>query len=176
MALISAMLGVGGALGLPFAGLVAESGDFHTLFWVTAAAAAVAFVAIMLMVPEPHDPAGGRLDVIGAILLAAALVALLLPLSEGSDWGWGSAPVIALFVVAAVCFAAFGLRELRAKTPLVDLASLAPALDPFGRDVPLEEPRHRIVEHLDLGIRHAGRLRYGGSGHAHGAPKLLTGD
>ena len=125
MALISAMLGVGGALGLPFAGLVAESGDFHLLFWITAAAAAVAFLAIMFLVPEPHDPAGGRVDLLGALLLAVALVALLLPLSEGADWGWGSVPVIVLFVVAALCFAAFGLWELRVMAPLVDLASLA---------------------------------------------------
>ncbi|WP_243062777.1 MFS transporter [Humibacter sp. RRB41] len=125
MALISAMLGVGGALGLPFAGLVAETGDFHVLFWVTAVAAAVAFIAIMFLVPEPHDTAGGRLDLLGAILLAVALVALLLPLSVGSDWGWGSAPVIILFVVAALSFAAFGFWEVRHKAPLVDLASLS---------------------------------------------------
>jgi MFS family permease len=38
IALISAMLGVGGALGLPLAGLVAEHLDFHALFWITTVA------------------------------------------------------------------------------------------------------------------------------------------
>ena len=38
IALISAMLGVGGSLGLPLAGFVAEHADFHALFWITAAA------------------------------------------------------------------------------------------------------------------------------------------
>ena len=37
IALVSAMLGVGGAIGLPLAGLVAEHADFHVLFWVTGA-------------------------------------------------------------------------------------------------------------------------------------------
>ncbi|GAA4166021.1 MFS transporter [Gryllotalpicola daejeonensis] len=124
MATISAMLGVGGALGLPFAGLIAEHGDFHTLFWVTTIAAAVAFAAIIIFVPESHDPAGGRIDPVGAVLLAGALVALLLPLSEGSSWGWSSARVIWLFVASAVLFAAFGFWEARHKSPLVDLSSL----------------------------------------------------
>ncbi|RPE77851.1 MULTISPECIES: MFS transporter [unclassified Frondihabitans] len=124
MATISAMLGVGGALGLPFAGLIAEGGDFHTLFWVTAVAAAVAFLGIMLLVPEPKDRAGGHIDFVGAALLAGALVTLLLPLAQGSDWGWGSPRTIVLFVATVVLFAAFGLWETRHREPLVDLASL----------------------------------------------------
>jgi MFS family permease len=124
IATISAMLGVGGALGLPFAGLIAEHGDFHTLFWITAVGAAVAFVGILLFIPESHDREGGRVDILGAVLLAGGLVTLLLPLSEGSDWGWGSARVIWLFVAAAVLFAAFGLWEARHSSPLVDLSSL----------------------------------------------------
>lgn len=125
MATISAMLGVGGALGLPFAGLIAEHGDFHTLFWVTTIGAAVAFAGILFFVPESHDRAGGKVDVLGSILLAGALVALLLPLSEGSEWGWGSARTVWLFVASAVLFAAFGLWEARHRAPLIDLSSLA---------------------------------------------------
>ncbi len=49
IALISAMLGVGGSLGLPLAGFVAEHADFHALFWITSVAGVVAFVG------HPHD-------------------------------------------------------------------------------------------------------------------------
>lgn len=125
IATISAMLGVGGALGLPFAGLIVEHSDFHMLFWITAAGAVVAFAGILFFVPESHDRAGGRIDALGAVLLAGALVSLLLPLSEGSDWGWSSARVIWLFVASAVLFAAFGLWEARHRDPLIDLSSLA---------------------------------------------------
>ncbi len=124
MATISAMLGVGGALGLPFAGLLAESGDFHVLFWVTAAGSAIAFVGILTLVPEPRDAAGGRVDILGALLLGGALITLLLPLSDGSDWGWGSFTTIILFVAAAVLFVLFGLWEIRHTAPLVDLRSI----------------------------------------------------
>lgn len=124
MATISAMLGVGGALGLPFAGLIAEHGDFHTLFWVTAVAAAIAFAGILFLVPESHDRAGGRVDIFGAVLLAGALVALLLPLAQGADWGWGSVTTIVLFALSVALFAALGFWETRHKDPLVDLRSL----------------------------------------------------
>src|SRR3954464_2749730 len=70
VALISAMLGVGGALGLPLAGLVAEHADFHALFWITAGAGAAAFVGILAIVPESPNRSGGRVDVLGAVILA----------------------------------------------------------------------------------------------------------
>ena len=124
IALISAMLGVGGALGLPFAGIIAEHFDFHALFWISAAVAAVAFVGILLVVPEAPSRSGGRVDVVGAVLLAGALVSLLLPLAEGSDWGWGSGRVIGLLVLSAVLLVVFGWSQTRSGNPLVDLSTM----------------------------------------------------
>src|SRR6476661_8263267 len=74
IALISAMLGVGGSLGLPLAGFVAENADFHMLFWITSAAGLVAFLGILTIVPESAGRVGGRVDLVGAVLLAAGLV------------------------------------------------------------------------------------------------------
>ena len=88
IALISAMLGVGGALGLPFAGFVAGHYDFHTLFWVNAVVAAAAFVGILMIVPEAPGRSGGRVDLVGSVLLAGALITLLLPLTQSAKWGW----------------------------------------------------------------------------------------
>ncbi|WP_034509873.1 MFS transporter [Blastococcus sp. URHD0036] len=124
IALISAMLGVGGALGLPFAGIIAEHFDFHVLFWITGAAAAMAFAGIWLAVPESPFRSGGRVDVIGAVLLAGTLVSLLLPLAEGSDWGWSSGKTIGLLALAVVLLVAFGWSQTRIASPLVDLSTL----------------------------------------------------
>ncbi len=41
IALISAMLGVGSALGLPLAGVIAEHADYHMLFWICVADTAI---------------------------------------------------------------------------------------------------------------------------------------
>ena len=124
IALVSAMLGVGGALGLPFAGVIAEHSDFHALFWISAAVASVAFVGILVVVPEAPTRSGGRVDVVGAALLGGALVSLLLPLAEGSNWGWSSVRVIGLFVLAVVLLGVFGWSQTRVGNPLVDLRTM----------------------------------------------------
>ncbi len=124
IAAVSAMLGVGGVLGLPFSGVVAEIFDFHMLFWISAVAACVAFAGIALVVPEAPSHSAGRVDLLGALLLAGVLVSLLLPLAQGSDWGWSSPPVVLLLVQAAVLLLLFGWWQSRATNPLVDLATL----------------------------------------------------
>lgn len=124
IATVSAMLGVGGALGLPMAAFIAQYSDFHVLFWISAAAGLIAFVGIVKFVPEDPDRAGGRVDYIGAVLLGAALVALLLPLSETADWGWGSFKVIGLLILSAVLFVVFVFTQTRIAQPLVDLVTL----------------------------------------------------
>ncbi|WP_223693612.1 MFS transporter [Leifsonia poae] len=124
IALISAMLGVGGALGLPFAGLIVEHSNFHVLFWITGVVGLISFLGILLFVPESHHREGGRVDIVGSVLLAIGLVALLLPLEESSTWGWGDVKTIGLLIVAAVVFVVFALVQLRFKQPLVDIRAL----------------------------------------------------
>ncbi|MGW3408754.1 MFS transporter [Streptomyces sp. NPDC000888] len=124
-ALMSASLGVGGALGLPSAAFIADRFDWHILFWASAALGAVAFALVLAIVPESKVRAGGRFDLIGAIGLSTALVSLLLAVSKGSDWGWTSGTVLALFATAVVVLLAWGAYELRTAQPLVDLRTLA---------------------------------------------------
>ena len=125
ISLISSMLGVGGALGLPLAGVVAEHADFHVLFWITAAAGALALVGTVLVVPEAPNRPGGRVDLPGTAVLTAGLMALLLPLAQGSEWGWSSARTLGLFAASAVLLAAFVALERRIRSPLVDIRATA---------------------------------------------------
>jgi MFS family permease len=124
IALISAMLGIGGSLGLPLAGFVAEHYDFHALFWVSAVVSAAAFVGILTIVPEAPNRVGGRVDVVGSVLLAGALVALLLPLTQSAKWGWGDPRVAGLLALSAVLVAVFGWSQTKIEQPLVDLKAL----------------------------------------------------
>ena len=124
IALISAMLGVGGALGLPLAGFVAQTSDFHLLFWISGVAGAISFAGILVLLPESPTRTGGKVDYLGTVLLSLALVTLLLPLAEGGDWGWGSAQVIGLFVASAILLVVFGWWSLRTKHAVIDLTAL----------------------------------------------------
>ncbi|MGY5057002.1 MFS transporter [Streptomyces sp. 900105755] len=120
-ALMSASLGVGGALGLPAAAFIADHYDWHVLFWTSAALGVVAFALVMLLVPESRVRSGGRFDAVGALGLAVGLVSLLLAVSKGADWGWASGTTLGLFALAVVTLLAWGFFELRTARPLVDL-------------------------------------------------------
>jgi len=124
VALISAMLGVGGSLGLPLAGFVAQNWDWHVLFWVNTVVGAIAFVGVLTVVPESRQHEGGHVDLVGAVLMSAGLVCLILPLEQAASWGWGSARVWGLLVAAVVVLVVFAAVELRRAEPLVDLAAL----------------------------------------------------
>jgi len=120
-AAMSASLGVGGALGLPVAAVIAQALDWHTLFWVAAALGTLSFVLVLALVPESRVRSGGRFDVVGALLMSAALVGLLLVVSKGGVWGWYSAVTISLGAGCLVLWIAWTFWELRIGKPLVDL-------------------------------------------------------
>lgn len=121
IALMSSSLGIGGAIGLPVTGLVAEHASWRWLFAGAAVLGLLQLLAVRRLVPEPATRAVGRFDVPGAILLGLALVAILLPITKGNSWGWTSPGVLGLVAASAVLFAVWGRLELRTRSPLVDL-------------------------------------------------------
>ncbi|MGW4599861.1 MFS transporter [Streptomyces sp. NPDC004457] len=124
-ALMSASLGVGGALGLPAAAFIADHFDRHVLFWTSGSLGVVAFVCVLSLVPESSVRTGGRFDVAGALGMAVGLVSLLLAVSKGADWGWTSGTTLGLFALAVVVLLGWGVFELRTAQPLVDLRTTA---------------------------------------------------
>jgi MFS family permease len=125
VAMMSASLGVGGALGLPASALLVENTDWHMLFWTAAGLGVVVTALVLAFVPESNVRTGGRFDLIGAAGLSVALVCLLLAISKGADWGWGDGLTIGLFAAAVVVLLVWGWFELRTRTPLVDLRTTA---------------------------------------------------
>ena len=121
IALISAIMGIGGGLGIVLAGPIVQHLSYHWLFWLPLIAVAAATVGTILFVPESPVRAPGRIDPIGAALLSAWLVALLLPVSEGSSWGWTSGRSLGLFALAFVLALAWVWAETRSSAPVVDM-------------------------------------------------------
>ncbi len=129
VALMSSSLGIGGAIGLPLTGLVAEHASWRWLFAGAAVLGAAQLLLVRRVIAESTLRSGGRFDLPGALGLAAALVCLLLAVSRGSEWGWGSPRVVGLLVAATALFAAWGRYQLRTTNPLVDLrVSARPAV------------------------------------------------
>ena len=121
VALMSATVGIGAALGLPLAALVVQYYDWHTMFWLTSALGALGVSAVWWAVKESPVREPGRFDVLGSLGLAAGLVCLLLGVSQGGQWGWGSTSVVGLFLAAVVVLALWWWQQLRTEKPLVDL-------------------------------------------------------
>ncbi|MER6330856.1 MFS transporter [Streptomyces sp. NPDC001034] len=126
IALVSASMGIGGAIGLPLAAAIAQYADWQQLFWGSSVLALIVGVLIFVVVPDvPAAAKGQRFDALGALGLAIGLVALLLAISKGADWGWASGTTLGLFAVAVVALLAWGLWELRTRDPLIDLRTTA---------------------------------------------------
>ena len=123
IALVSATLGVGGALGLPISALVTEYFDWHALFWVSAGIGAAAVALFLLVVPAGESRNQGRFDFWGAVGLAIGLVGLLLALSRGNSWGWLSAPTLVSLLIGILSLLAWGWYELRIQNPLINLVA-----------------------------------------------------
>lgn len=121
IALVSATMGVGAAVGLPVAAFIASVGDWHLLFIVATALGAVTLILCALFLPQSLPGKGGRVDLVGAAGLAAWLTALLLFLSKGNEWGWTSPWTLGCAVSAVIFLAVWTWHQWRKSDPLVDV-------------------------------------------------------
>jgi EmrB/QacA subfamily drug resistance transporter len=118
---VSAVIAVGGGLGIVLAGPIVEALGWRWLFWIPLVVVTLAAVLVRRYVPGSPQRVPGRIDWLAAALLSGWLVALLLPLSAGRSWGWSSLLTIGLFAAAAVLLAGWITVELRSANPLIDM-------------------------------------------------------
>jgi MFS family permease len=121
IAMMSATLGVGGAIGLPVSAVIAQSSSWRVLFWLAAGLGAACLLLLWRVVPDSPVRAAGRFDGFGALGLAVGLISLLLAITKGGTWGWASPVTLGLFGGAVVVFLVWGFYQLRTRYPLVDL-------------------------------------------------------
>ncbi len=124
MGLISAMLGVGGGIGLVFSGLIVDHASWRILFVVGAVLGVVGIVLVRAFIPPSPHRAHASVDVPGAVLLSLALISLLVALTQGKPWGWTSARVLGLAAAALVLLVVWVIVELRTRFPMVDIHML----------------------------------------------------
>jgi len=110
-------LGVGPALG----GLILGALGWRWIFWVTVPFAILAFALGWVIVPKTAQLANDRrFDMPGALLLTPALAALLIAITDGRAWGM-TPLLIACLAAGPLLLAAFVWREVKTKSPLIDL-------------------------------------------------------
>jgi len=125
IALISALLGIGGGLGIVLAGPIVDALSYHWLFWLPLAPILLSLVGAVLWVPESPVKTPSSINWTGALLLSGWLVCGLLGITEGPAWGWDDPRVLGLLVGAVLLAWAWIVNERRAKSPLVDMRMMA---------------------------------------------------
>lgn len=125
IALLGAVAGIGGGIGLPLGGIITDHASFHWIFWIAVAMAVIATITTELYVPESPVRTPGRVDVRGAVVLAAGLTLPLLAISQAGSWGWGSARLLSLVAAGVAILAAWVQLERRTPEPLVNMTTLA---------------------------------------------------
>src|SRR3954466_12931182 len=107
IAMLGAPAGIGGAIGLPLGGLLVDQASYHWIFWISAAMGVAVTITTVLFVPESPVRTPGKVDVVGAVMLAAGLSGVLIAISRANDWGWLSGRTLGLVAAGLVILAAF---------------------------------------------------------------------
>jgi len=117
-ALTTILLIVGPVLG----GVLANAGLWRGVFLINFPIGIVALVVLLSKVPESHDEkSNGRIDYLGAVLLAAGLAGPTYGLLSAPDLGFSDPRVFATIGIGVLALAAFVVVEARSPNPMVPL-------------------------------------------------------
>jgi EmrB/QacA subfamily drug resistance transporter len=122
--LLSAILGVGGGVGIVLSGVIVEHLNYHWLFWLPLVAIVLAAVATWRLVPESPVRTPGRVNWLAAALMTIGISAVLLAISQTSSWGWVSGKTLGLTAVGALFILAWIRVEVRSENPLIDMTMM----------------------------------------------------
>jgi len=122
------ILTAGIALGLPLGpvlgGLLLQHFSWHSVFWLNVPAVCVTLAAGAVLMPESRNPAAPRLDIVGALLAPAAVICLVWGFINSPEYGWTAPSTWALLAGSVVLLTAFGVREHRSASPVIQPALL----------------------------------------------------
>src|SRR4051794_1986200 len=118
----------GGAAGLLLGGVLSQYADWRWCLWVNVVICFGAVVAGRAVLPRIRAGAAAPIDPWSALLSTGGLAAVVLGCRELADSGRSAASVLAPFAVGAIALVAFGLRQARARSPLLPLRILASRL------------------------------------------------
>ncbi len=121
IAIWAGISGAGAAIGPIASGWLIEHFWWGSVFLINVPIIVVALIAGAILVPSSKDPDQQPLDLPGAGLSIVGLGALVYAIIEGPHFGWTSGRTVGTFVLALVALGLFGLRELTARHPMLDL-------------------------------------------------------
>jgi EmrB/QacA subfamily drug resistance transporter len=122
--LMSAILGVGGGLGLVVGGLIDEHLNWHWLFWIPLPIMVAAAACAWRYIPESPVRSAGRVNWAAAVLMSTGLCAVLTGIAQTTVWGWTGPRTLALLASGVAVCIVWILMELRSGNPLIDMTMM----------------------------------------------------
>ena len=122
--LMSAILGVGGGLGLVVGGLIDEHLSWHWLFWIPLPVMVLAAVGTWRYIPESRVRSPGRVNWAAAVLMTAGVSCLLIGIAQATAWGWGDPRTLTLLGCGLAICAWWIVVEVRSPHPLIDMTMM----------------------------------------------------
>jgi EmrB/QacA subfamily drug resistance transporter len=118
------LAGLAVAMGPIVGGAIAQSIDWHWIFWINVPIGVVALALGVRLLPESYG-ARERLDLVGVGLVSAGVVALVWALTRANEVGWASAQTIGTLIAGSLLLAAFVWWEHHVVQPMVPLRMFA---------------------------------------------------
>ncbi|MBM0207346.1 MFS transporter [Micromonospora sp. STR1s_5] len=112
---------LGFAIGPPIGGTILAHLPWGAIFLMNVPIVLVCLLVGRALVPESRGPAGGRLDVLGAVLSTAGLTAVVWAIISGPERGWASTEVIGAASVGVLLLGIFVRWERRIAHPMLDM-------------------------------------------------------
>jgi EmrB/QacA subfamily drug resistance transporter len=112
----------GGSVGLLLGGLLTQTLDWHWIFAINVPIGALALLGGLLLLDRDHGDApraGGRVDILGAVLITAALLVGIFAIVRAGDAGWLSARTLGAGALALVLLVGFAGWEARVTDPMM---------------------------------------------------------
>jgi EmrB/QacA subfamily drug resistance transporter len=123
--IFGATLAAATAIGPLVGGALVDGPGWRWIFLVNVPIGVASLIAARGRLAESRADQPRPADWPGTVLLVVALLALLLGLIRGNTDGWASGRVIGLLVAGGLLLVGFVVRQLTARTPMVDLRLFA---------------------------------------------------
>lgn len=118
--LMMAVFGLATIVGPWAGGSITDNWGWRWVFYVNMPIGALALIFCTIALPSVYRKHEHEIDYIGALLLVVAAVPMLLGFSwAGNQYAWNDWHVLASFVVSALGWAAFVVKELRTREPII---------------------------------------------------------